>query len=86
MDMYAGAILRERAWRWTEWKFWLPSTAPPTPVSTRGINRLRELAFIERDGVLPPGRLEHWYEFHWRVTPAGKAWIEANTKGEKNAR
>jgi hypothetical protein len=55
-DMYAGAILRERAWRWTEWTFWLPSEGPSTPINHRGTGRLRELAFIERNGVLPPGR------------------------------
>jgi hypothetical protein len=40
---------------------------------------LRKLAFIERAGMLPPGRLDRWYEFDWKITAAGKAWIEANT-------
>jgi hypothetical protein len=47
-----------------------------------GILKLRECAFIERDGVLPPGRLPRWFEFDWFVTDHGRAWIEAN-KGEK---
>jgi hypothetical protein len=78
LDMHGGAILRERAWRWTEWTL-QPIGQEPTRLTERAINRLRELAFIERDGVLPPGRLPRWFEFDWKITDAGKAWIEANT-------
>jgi hypothetical protein len=78
MDMHGGAILRERAWRWTEWTLQVPGQEP-AKLGERGINRLRELAFIERDGELPPGRLPRWFEFDWKITDAGKAWIEANT-------
>ncbi|WP_375312818.1 hypothetical protein WHZ77_05935 [Bradyrhizobium sp. A5] len=45
---------------------------------TRGINRLRELAFIERDGVLPGGQLTRFHDFDWRISDAGAAWLAAN--------
>jgi hypothetical protein len=76
LDMHGGVRLHERAWRWTEWM--LIRGYEADKITERGINALRKVAFIERDGVLPPGRLEHWFEFDWRVTAAGKAWIEAN--------
>jgi hypothetical protein len=79
--MHDGVRLHERAWRWTEWVLHQTDQGPEK-ISERGINALRKVAFIERDGVLPPGRLPRWFEFDWRVTAAGKAWIEAN-EGEK---
>jgi hypothetical protein len=82
LDMHGGVRLHERAWRWTEWTLWEKGEGPATPLNERGINALRKVAFIERDGVLPPGRHERWFEFDWKITDAGKAWIEANT-GEK---
>jgi hypothetical protein len=84
LAMHGGAVLHESAWRWTKW--WLTICGQQAPVNLTegrgGILKLRKLAFIERDGVLPPGRLERWYEFNWKVTGAGQAWIAANT-GEK---
>jgi hypothetical protein len=81
LDMKLGHVLMERAWRWTEWRIEALS-GESVRISERGVNRLRELAFIKRNGTLPPGRLEKWFEFDWLVTDGGKAWIEANT-GEK---
>jgi hypothetical protein len=78
--MFDGAVLRERAWRWTEWTLIASDESSGFKITEHGINPLRKCAFIERDGVLPPGRLPHWFEFNWRVTDAGKAWIEANTQ------
>jgi hypothetical protein len=79
MWLYDGIVLHERAWRWTEWTLWDCGHQMKKLTEGRGgILKLRECDFIARDGVLPPGRLERWYEFDWRVTPAGKAWIEAN--------
>lgn len=77
MAMHGGDILQERAWRWTEWLL-TDATGSSERITERGINALRKLAFIERDGVLPPGRLPHWHGFDWKITGAGKAWIEAN--------
>jgi hypothetical protein len=74
LDMHGGAILRERAWRWTEWTLLAPGQEP-TKLGERAINVLRQYAFIERDGVLPPGRLPRWFVFRWVVTAAGRAWI-----------
>jgi hypothetical protein len=80
MWLYDGIVLHERAWRWTEWSLRHHGHETEKLSEGRGgILKLRQCAFIERDGVLPVGRLEKWFEFDWRVTSAGKAWIEANT-------
>jgi hypothetical protein len=85
LDMKLGHVLMERAWRWTEWRIEaLNGSAVKTTEGRGGILKLRELAFIQRNGTLPAGRLPQWFEFDWMVTDAGKVWIEANTKGEKN--
>jgi len=52
---------------------------PPQGIGQGGINRLREVAFIARYGVLPPGRLPRWFEFDWKITDAGKAWLVAHS-------
>jgi hypothetical protein len=82
MEVHGGARLEEHAWRWTEWVLHQTDQGPEK-ISERGINALRKVAFIERDGVLPPGRLPRWFVFDWKITDAGKAWIEANKQGEK---
>lgn len=65
-----GAVLRERAFRWTEWSLQRPGSAPAR-VGERGVNALRKVAFIARDRVLPPGRLPRWHEFDWLIAGAG---------------
>ena len=75
--MRNGAVLHERAWRWTEW--WLIDWTRKR-LTERPINTLRKVAFIARDGVLPPGRIPEWTEFDWLITPAGHAWLAANAK------
>jgi len=80
LDMHGGAILHESAWRWTEWTLQMPGGDPGKTTEGRGgILKLRKCAFIARDGVLLTGRLERWFEFDWKITAAGRAWIEANT-------
>jgi hypothetical protein len=80
LAMHGGAVLHEIAWRWTDWLLQMTGGEPAKLTEGRsGILKLRKLAFIERDGVLPPGRLERCFEFDWRVTAAGMAWIAANT-------
>lgn len=75
--MAGGAMLRERSFRWTECSLQRPSSAPER-IGERGVNALRKVAFVARDGFLPPGRLSRWFEFDWRITGAGLAWLEAN--------
>jgi hypothetical protein len=82
--MRDGAVLHERAWRWTEWSLGRPGTTPDK-IGERPINPLLKVAFIARDGVLPPGRLPHWFEFDWLITPAGHAWLTANAKPAASA-
>jgi hypothetical protein len=77
--MHAGARLRERAWRWTEWSLQKPGKDPDR-IRQRGVESLRKVAFIERDGVLPPGRLPRWLEFDWQVTKHGLAWLAQNLR------
>jgi hypothetical protein len=79
LAIHGGAILHESAWRWTDWRLRRPDGVLEKITEGRGITALRKLAFIERAGMLPPGRLDRWYEFDWKITAAGKAWIEANT-------
>jgi hypothetical protein len=84
LAMAGGAVLHESAWRWTDWRLRRPDGVIEKVTEGRsGILRLRECAFIERDGTLPPGRLPRWMEFDWLVTPAGKAWIEANKREKR---
>jgi hypothetical protein len=79
LAMAGGAILHESAWRWTKWSLQMPCAEPAKTTEVRGgILKLRECAFIARNGTLPPGRLPRWFEFDWVVTDAGRAWIEAN--------
>jgi hypothetical protein len=75
--MRAGAVLHERAWRWTSWTLQLPG-AEPKKLTERPLNPLLKSAFIARGGVLPPGRLERMHEFDWKITEAGAAWLAAN--------
>ncbi|MGY3356414.1 hypothetical protein ACVWZK_003077 [Bradyrhizobium sp. GM0.4] len=75
--MHGGAALHERTWSWTSWTLQRPGRAPEK-ISSRGVDRLRECAFIERAGVLPPGNLTRFYNFDWRITPAGAAWLAAH--------
>lgn len=83
LAMAGGAVLHENAWRWTEWTLQMPGCEPAKTTEGRGgILKLREGAFIARNGTLPPGRLERWFEFDWSVTDHGRTWIEAND-GEK---
>jgi len=77
--MRNGAVLHERTWRWTQWHIGAPGT-PFVRIAERGINALREFAFIARDGVLPDGNLTRFHEFDWSITPAGHAWLAANAK------
>lgn len=77
LAMHDGARLYERAWRWTEWTLIEPGQLPQR-IGERGINALRRVAFIARDGVLPPGRLPRWLEFDWIITVAGDAWLAAH--------
>ena len=80
LAMHGGAILHESARQWTDWRLRRPDGLTEKITEGRsGVTKLRECAFIERDGVLPPGRLDRWHEFDWKITAAGKAWIEANT-------
>jgi hypothetical protein len=82
--MRAGAVLHERAWRWTTWTLAPPGLAPQR-VGTRGIESLRQLAFIERVGVLPPGDLTCFHDFDWKISQAGLAWLAANARATKCA-
>jgi hypothetical protein len=82
--MQNGAILHERAWRWTEWHIGAPRFSS-VRIGKRDINALRKVAFIQRDGVLPPGRLPRWFEFDWSITDAGMAWLAANAKPAASA-
>ena len=77
--MRDGARLHERAWRWTEWSLQAPG-GDPERIRERGINALRKVAFIARNGVLPGGRLPRWFEFDWSITDAGKAWLDVHAK------
>ena len=77
--MRAGARLQERAWRWSEWRL-LMTGEPAERIGERGINALRKVAFIARDGVLPGGRLPRWFEFDWSITDAGNAWLDVHAK------
>jgi hypothetical protein len=84
-NMRDGARLRERAWRWTEWTLHWAAAGMPHHVSKYAINALTKVAFIQRDGVLPPGRIPEWLEFTWSVADAGKEWLEANAKPAASA-
>jgi hypothetical protein len=79
-----GAVLHERAWRWTEWRIGAPGM-PPVRINERNINALRKVSFIARDGVLPPGRIPEWLEFEWKITPAGQAWLDVHAKPAASA-
>jgi hypothetical protein len=76
--MRDGARLHERAWRWTEWTLQKPG-GDPERIRERAIEALRKVVFIERDGVLPPGRLPRWLEFDWHVTKPGLTWLAQNS-------
>ena len=72
-----GARLHERAWWWTEWRLQMPGLDPER-IGERAINSLRRHAFIARDGVLPPGRLPHWFKFDWVMRPPERlGWLLA---------
>jgi hypothetical protein len=77
LAMRAGAVLCERAWQWTSWTLQRPGQAPEK-ITARGVDRLREFAFIERVGVRPPGELTRFHDWDWRVSNAGFAWLAAN--------
>jgi hypothetical protein len=73
----AGAVLQERAQTWTEWKLRHPC-GEIEKITERGVNKLRQVAFIERVGVRPLQRPDRWIQFDWRITDAGEAWLTAN--------
>jgi hypothetical protein len=75
--MAGGAVLHERAWKWTTWTLQLPGHTPER-IGARGIDRLREVAFIARDGVLPQSALTRFHDFDWKIADAGRAWLAAN--------
>lgn len=75
--MAGGAVLREATMTWTSWTVTRPG-CDPAKFRDRGIDALRKLAFIERDGVLPPGHLARIHRFDWKITPAGAACLAAN--------
>jgi hypothetical protein len=54
LAMAGGAVLNERGWRWTSWTLQRPGQAPEK-ISSRGIDRLREVAFIARTACCRPG-------------------------------
>lgn len=76
--MAGGAVLHERAFRWSSFTL-QKSGADPKKLTERHTEPLVRLSFIERDGVLPvPGVMRHFREFDWKITPAGAAWLAAN--------
>lgn len=77
--MAGSALLRERAFRWTEWSLQRPGSVPAR-IGERGVNAMRKVAFIARDGVLPLGRLPRWHELDWIITGGGFACLEANVR------
>ena len=76
--MRDGAVLHERAFYWTSWTLQTPGD-DPKKITDRPLNPLIKVAFIARDGILPPGRLPRWLEFDWKVTDAGRSWLAQNS-------
>ena len=76
--MRDGAVLRDCGQRWSSWTVQRLG-GEPEKLTARPVDRLRELAFIARDGVRP-AEPTRWYEFHWHVTDAGRAWLAANAR------
>ncbi|WP_256805777.1 hypothetical protein [Bradyrhizobium sp. Bra64] len=74
--MRAGAVLRERGRDWSSFTLAHPGGAPEK-VTARPIRPLLECVFIARNGTLPP-RKDRWYEFEWKITEHGHAWLAAN--------
>lgn len=78
LELHGGARLEERCGRWTDFHIYRPGRNPER-MNERGINALRKLAFIARDGVLPPGAVLRGYVSHdFKITPAGAAWLAAH--------
>lgn len=69
--------MTERGWRWTVFELHVPGHEPKK-LGERAVDGLRRHAFIARDGVLPPGRLPHWFNFDWSITTAGRACLAAD--------
>jgi hypothetical protein len=77
LEMYRGARLEERCGRWIEFRLHRPEQAGER-IGERGINALRRLAFIARNGELPPGVPTRIVSNDWQITPAGAAWLAAH--------
>lgn len=75
--MRYGAVLRERGQRWSSWTLQIPGREP-NKLTARPVDRLRELAFIARDGVGPSDPTRR-YDCLWSITSAGRAWLAANS-------
>jgi hypothetical protein len=74
--MRDGAVLRERGRDWSSFTLTPPGGAP-AKITARPLRPLLQNVFIARVGTLPP-RKDRWFEFDWKITPAGAAWLAAN--------
>jgi hypothetical protein len=74
--MRSGAVPHERGARFSSWTLQRPGQ-DPEKITERPISPLVKLAFIARNGELPPDT-RRWYDFDWKVTEAGRAWLAAN--------
>lgn len=77
LELHRGARLEERYGRWFEYRLHRPDRDPER-IGERGINALRKLAFIARDGTLPPGATTRIVSNDFRITPACAAWLAAH--------
>jgi len=75
--MLDGAVLREKVWQWTNFTIQRSGQAEEK-ITCRPTDRLRECAFIERIGTLPPGLPRRMLTYDWKITAAGQAWLTAN--------
>ncbi|GLH79752.1 hypothetical protein SSBR45G_46610 [Bradyrhizobium sp. SSBR45G] len=71
-----GSRLTERGRDWSSFTLTKPCTAP-AKITARPIDPLRRAGFIARNGSLPP-RTDRWFQFEWRITEHGHAWLAAN--------
>jgi hypothetical protein len=77
LELHRGARLEERCGRWTSFHIHRPGRDSER-IGERGINVLRRLAFIARDGELPPGATTRVVSNDFQITPAGAAWLAAH--------